>query len=217
MRALRKHCATQTIVEELFNAFTHGVGIVLSIAGLITLLVLSVAQADSLKIISSAVYGGSLIIMYTASTLYHSHKVPHIKRVLRVLDHSSIYILIAGTYTPFTLVTMNGAWGWSLFVIIWSLALAGVVFKIFYTGRFQILSVAIYLIMGWLIVIAAEPFLESLPIDGVIWVLLGGLSYTFGVVFFIIDEKYHYTHAIWHLFVLAGSIFQFFAVLFYVI
>lgn len=217
IKVLRKPSAAQTITEELFNAFTHGLGIVLSIIALVALFIPAYNQGDPLKIISSIVYGLSLVTMYTASTLYHSFKLPHIKQALRVFDHSSIYVLIAGTYTPFTLVTLHGAWGWTLFGIIWGLAIAGVLFKLFFTGRFNKLSLAIYLLMGWLVVIAIKPFIAAMPTGGLVWLALGGLCYTVGVIFYILDGKYYLSHALWHLFVLGGSICQFFAVLYYVI
>src|SRR5689334_7639061 len=170
-------------------------------------------------IVGAAIFGTTLVLMYTASTLYHSvpaEHLPNAKKVLRIIDHSTIYFLIAGSYTPFTLVTLHGPWGWGLFAWTWGLALAGVVFKIFATGKFEKLSLAIYLGMGWCIVVAIKPLLNTLETGGLVLMLLGGLSYTGGVAFYVLDHK-KYFHAIWHAFVLGGSVLQYFAVLFYVI
>lgn len=217
MATLIKSDATQTYFEELFNAISHGIGALLGVAALVILTVIASMHGAALKIVSSAVYGSSLILMYSASTFYHITQRPHIKKILKVLDHSSIYILIAGSYTPFTLVVLNGSWGWSLFGVTWGLALAGVIFKLFFTGRFEWLSLTIYLLMGWMAVVAVKPLIENLPLGGLIWLVAGGLCYTLGVIFYALDGKYHLSHFIWHLFVLAGSICQFFAVLLYVI
>lgn len=214
---LKKHSPVQTLTEELFNAFTHGLGVVLSIIALFALTIPSIMQANTLKITSSLTYGLSLVTLFTASTLYHGFRVPHIKQALRIFDHSSIYLLIAGTYTPFTLITLNGYIGWTLFGMIWGLALTGIVFKLFFTGKFKKLSTFIYLSMGWMIICVIKPFVQALPYSGLLWLVSGGLCYTVGVFFYLIDGKYHLSHALWHLFVLAGSICQFFAILFYVI
>jgi len=217
MKSLLKIHDEQTRLEEVFNSFSHSIGIVLGIVGLVILTIASSMQGHIIKIVSSLIYGSSIVSMYTASSLYHIAKKPETKRVLKILDHISIYLLIAGSYTPFTLISMPNAWGWSLCAVIWGLALAGCCFKLFFTGRFQFLSVSIYLFMGWLAVIAAKPLIHSLPLPGLIWLGVGGLFYTLGVVFYVLDGKYHFSHFIWHLFVLAGSICQFFAILFYVI
>jgi hemolysin III len=171
---------------------------------------------DLLKIISSIFYGSSLVIMYASSTLYHSFSYPKLKRYFRILDHTSIYLLIAGTYTPFTLVTLDGAWGWTLFGIIWGLAIFGITFKLIFKHRFEIMSLIIYLIMGWICLIAVKPLWEALPLGGLTWMLLGGLAYTGGITFYV-WEKLPFSHTIWHLFVLMGSTCHFIAVLFYVI
>jgi hemolysin III len=208
-----------TFGEEVAHALTHGLGIVLAIAGLAVLVARAALYGDTWHMVGASIFGATLVLMYTASTLYHGipgEHLPNAKRVLRVIDHSSIYLLIAGTYTPFTLVTLNGAWGWSLFGVTWGLALAGVVFKIFATGRFEKLSLAIYLGMGWCAVVAIKPLVATLAPGGLALLVAGGLAYTGGVAFYALDHK-RYFHAIWHGFVLAGSVLQYFAVLFYVI
>lgn len=202
--------------EEIAHAITHGLGVVLAIIGLTVLVARATLYGNIWHIVSSAVFGATLVLMYMASTLFHSIPLPRAKHILRVIDHTSIYFLIAGTYTPFTLVTLHGTWGWSLFALTWCLALFGAAFKIFYTGRFEKLSLAVYIGMGWCIVIAIKPLLESLDTGGLILMLLGGLSYTGGVAFYVF-ESMRYHHAIWHVFVLAGSVLHYFAVLFYVI
>ena len=202
--------------EEIAHAVIHGVGAVLAIAGLTVLVAYATRYGDSWHIVSSAIFGSTLVLMYTASTLYHGIPLPRARRVLRIIDHSMIYFLIAGSYTPFTLVTLNGAWGWILFGITWGLALAGVVFKVFATGRFRKLSLTIYLGMGWCVIVAIRPLIETLATGGLLLLFIGGLCYTGGVAFYV-RERLRYHHAIWHVFVLAGSTFHYFAVLFYVI
>jgi hemolysin III len=208
-----------TAGEEIAHALTHGIGIVLAIAGLTVMVARATLYGDAWHIVGASIFGATLVLMYTASTLYHSipgATLPRTKKVLRVVDHSSIYLLIAGSYTPFTLVTLNGPWGWGLFFTVWSLALVGVVFKIFATGKFEKLSLAIYLGMGWCVIVAIKPLLRTLETGGLVLMLLGGLAYTGGVAFYV-WEKLRYHHAIWHGFVLTGSVLQYFAVLFYVI
>ena len=205
-----------TLGEEVAHALTHGLGVILAIAGLTVMVARATLYGNAWHIVGASIFGSTLVLMYAASTLYHSIPLPRAKRVLRIVDHSTIYFLIAGTYTPFTLVTLHGTWGWSLFALTWGLALAGVVFKIFSTGRYEKLSLFIYLAMGWCIVLAVKPLVHALPVGGLVLMLLGGLSYTGGVVFYVWERlKYH--HAIWHGFVLAGSVLQYFAVLLYVI
>ena len=199
-------------VEEIANAITHGIGLLLSIAGFVVLLVLAALRGTAWHIVACSIYGATLICLYAASTLYHVVISPRVKRALRIFDHSAIYLLIAGTYTPFLLVSLRGPWGWSLFGVIWGLALVGVLFKLWFVERFAILSTAVYIAMGWLVVIAAKPVITHLPLTAIIWLLAGGLAYTGGVIFFA-AKRIPYSHAIWHLFVLAGSICHYFAVL----
>ena len=205
-----------TAQEERLHALTHGVGAALSVAALTVMVVRAGFAADAYRIVSAAVFGASMVLLYSFSTMYHSLKKPSLKKTFRVFDHACIYILIAGTYTPFTLVSIRGGWGWSLFGVIWGLAACGIVFKIYLTGRLQILSVAIYLGMGWLGVIAAGPIISALAGPGLFWLAAGGLMYTGGVVFYA-WHKLHYHHAIWHLFVLAGTCCHFVAVYRYVL
>lgn len=192
------------VIEEIANGITHGVGLLLAVAGLVVLLVLSATRGTAVHIWSSAIYGASLIALYAASTLYHSVRDPRKKRVLRIVDHSAIYLLIAGSYTPFTLVSLRGGWGWSLFGVVWGLALLGLVFKLFFTGRFERVSLAIYLGMGWLAVVAVKPMLEHVPAAGLILLALGGVCYTAGTWFYARGHL-PFRHAVWHLFVLGGS------------
>jgi len=205
-----------SFAEEVFNSISHGVGAALGIAGLVIMLVYAAYTGDPWKIVSSAIFGASLIFMYTSSTLYHAFGGR--KRVLfNKMDHSAIYVLIAGTYTPFMLVTLRGAWGWSIFGAIWGLAIAGILFKMFwYTKKLRTLSAVIYLIMGWLVIIAIKPLIDKLPAGGLWWLVAGGLSYSLGVIFYLV-KKIPFGHGIWHLFVLGGSVCHYFAVLFYVI
>ena len=203
-------------IEELVNAFTHGTGALMSAAGLGVLLVLACLNGTALHIVSCSIYGLTLVLLYTASTLYHSARSPRLKHAFRIVDRSCIYLLIAGSYTPFTLVTLQGGWGWTLFGLVWVLAAAGIVFQLFFANRFKILSAVGYLLMGWLAVFAIKPLIESLPAGGFAWLLAGGLVYTAGALFYLL-KKLPYNHAIWHFFVLGGSACHYVAVLLYVL
>jgi hemolysin III len=205
-----------TIGEEIAHALTHGLGVVLAIIGLTVMVARASLYGTQLHVIGASIFGATLVLMYTASTLYHSIPLPRAKKVLRIIDHSTIYLLIAGTYTPLTLVTLSGTVGWIVFATVWSLAFVGVVFKIFATGRFEKLSLAIYLGMGWCILLAIKPLWRTLETGGLILLIAGGLAYSGGVAFYL-WERLRYHHAIWHAFVLAGSVLQYFAVFFYVI
>ncbi|MFA5683634.1 MAG: hemolysin III family protein [Lysobacteraceae bacterium] len=196
---------------ELANALTHGVGAAAALAGGAVLITLAALFGDGWQLAGSIVFGVTLLLLYTASTLYHAIQHPVAKGRLKVFDHCAIYLLIAGTYTPFTLISLRGPWGWSLFAAIWTLALAGVIFKLFYTGRFKRLSTAIYIAMGWLVIVAAKPMLASLDGWTLGWLLAGGLSYTLGTYFYH-RESIRYSHAIWHMFVIGGSVCHFIAV-----
>ncbi|EWH00071.1 PAQR family membrane homeostasis protein TrhA [Halomonas sp. BC04] len=202
-----------SVIEELLNSISHGVGAILSLAGVVVLIVLAslAAHVDPWKIAGITLYGVSLVLLYTASTLYHGIKHPRLKRLLQHLDHCAIYLLIAGTYTPFLLVNMRGPTGWTLFAIVWSLALFGIACKLIWPHRFTVMRVAIYLIMGWLIVFASGEMASSLPTSGIALLAAGGITYTLGVIFFAISAI-PYNHAIWHLFVLGGSTCHYFAV-----
>lgn len=202
--------------EEIMNAVTHGIGAGLSIAGLVVLVVFASMHGDVWKIVASAIYGASMIVLYTASTLYHSFSKTKAASKLNMFDHISIYYLIAGSYTPFMLVNLRGGWGWSIFGVVWACAIAGTVLKIIYSNKLRKVSTIIYLAMGWIIIIAIYPFVKNVETGGIILVVLGGLSYTIGVIFYK-WKSLPFNHAIWHLFVLAGTVLQFFAVLFYVV
>lgn len=200
--------------DEWANSLTHGIGLLLSVIGLVMLVMIPLQEGDHWKLMNFAVYGGSLVLLYTASTLYHAARRPFLKKLFRTLDHCAIYLLIAGSYTPFTLLLLKESWGWALFNIVWSLAGIGIIFKIFFTYRFKILSTLIYLVMGWMVVVAAEPLMSRLPYEGLFWLIMGGLCYTIGVIFFALDSR-RFFHAIWHLFVMGGSACHYFAILFY--
>ena len=202
--------------EEVANSLTHGLGLALSCAGLGILLVLAARYGDAWHVVSCSIYGGSLVLVYAASTLYHTVRHDTWKRRFKLLDHVAIFMLIAGTYTPFTLVLMRDGWGWTLFGLVWACALAGIGFKLFSTQRFRKGSTVMYLAMGWLAVLFIKPFLAALPVGSLWWLAAGGLSYTVGVIFYLWDSL-PFGHAIWHLFVLGGSACHYFAVLFYVL
>jgi len=201
--------------EEFWNILTHGFGLGLSIIALVLLVVFSSIYGSAWHIVSYSIYGATLVILYMASTLFHASKKEKTRLKLNVFDHSSIFLLIAGTYTPFLLVTLRGPWGWSLFGVIWGLAITGAVLKIFFTGRYDKISTAIYVMMGWLIIIAVKPLLENFTGPGLVWLMAGGISYSVGAVFYLL-HKIPYNHAIFHVFVLLGSIAHFIAVFFYV-
>jgi hemolysin III len=203
-------------IEELVNGLTHGTGALLSAAGLGVLVVLACLHGTALHIVSCSIYGATLVLLYTASTLYHSVRSPRLKHVFRIVDRSCIYLLIAGTYTPFTLVTLRGGWGWTLFSLIWVLAAAGIVFQLLFAQRFKILSAIGYLLMGWLAIFAVKPLLEALPAGGFAWLFAGGIVYTLGALFYLF-KRLPYNHAIWHFFVLGGSTCHYMAVLLYVV
>lgn len=206
---------TPSIGEEIANSVTHGLGAALSVAGLVILLIAAVTRGSAMQITSAAIFGATLILLYLASTLYHALAAPRAKHVFRILDHSAIYLLIAGTYTPFTLITLRGAWGWALFAVIWSLAILGVVFQSIWIGRHARLSTALYVLMGWCAIAALRPMLRSLPWEGFLWLLAGGLVYSAGVVFYSSSRRY--AHAVWHLFVLGGSACHYWSVYRYVL
>lgn len=205
-----------TLGEEIASSITHGIGAALSIAALVILVVLAAMQGDAWRVVSFSIYGTTLILLYMASTLYHAIQHERAKYVFRILDHSSIFLLIAGTYTPFLLVPLRGVWGWSLFGVIWALAITGIVFKAIFISRMKKFSVVIYILMGWMIMIALKPMLSQIPKAGLWWLAGGGLLYTGGVVFYAM-KSVKYTHAVWHLFVLGGSVCHFFAILLYVL
>ncbi len=201
-----------TVGEEIANSISHGIGTLLSIAGLIVLIVIAALHGNAWHIVSFSIFGSTLIILYLASTLYHSLTNPSAKIVFKKIDHSAIFLLIAGSYTPFMLVNLRGAWGWSIIGIIWALAIAGIVLKFCCISKFPKISVALYLFMGWLSIIAFKEMINNIPHLSIILIIMGGLSYTVGVIFYI-WRKLPYNHAVWHIFVLSGSVFHYFAVL----
>jgi hemolysin III len=207
--------ARYTAREEAANVATHAAGLVASIVGVVVLVYLGVVRGEVLHVASAGLYGATLVALYAASTLYHAFREPGVKRVLRVLDHCAIYLLIAGTYTPFVLVGLGGGWGWALFGVVWAMAAAGIVFKVFATGRFAVASTAAYVAMGWLGVVAIGPLVRSLPGAALAWLLAGGVAYTAGTFFY--HRKIPYSHALWHVFVLAGSVCHFVAIGLYVL
>lgn len=202
--------------EELANSLTHALGIILGAAGLVLLVVASARHGDAWHVVSTAVFGATLVLLYTTSTLYHTARSEARKHLLQKCDHAAIFLLIAGTYTPFVLVPLRGPWGWSLFGVIWGLAILGVVLKFWFTGRFRLASTLIYVAMGWLVMIAIKPLIAALPAGGLRLLVAGGLCYTGGAVFYM-WRKLPYHHAIWHLFVLAGSVCHWAAVYGYVV
>ncbi len=200
---------------ERFNGYSHLAGALLSLAGLVLLVVYASLRGDAWNVAAVSIYGATLVLVYATSTLYHSLR-GRAKAVLQRLDHCAIYLLIAGSYTPFALVTLRGPWGWSLFGVIWGLALIGIAQELWIGRRTRVFSMVIYLLMGWLALIAARPLMTALPAGGFAWLLAGGLFYTVGIGFFLYDAKFRHFHGIWHLFVLAGSACQFVSVFWYV-
>lgn len=200
---------------ERLNSITHVLGSVLALIGLFFLVVRAALAGDPWKIVSFSIFGVTLVILYTSSALYHSIQGAS-KQVLQKFDHTAIYLLIAGSYTPFTLVTLRGTWGWSLFGVVWGLAVIGILQDLLFAKRRSILSVVIYLLMGWIAMVAVRPLSRALPGAGMTWLVTGGLFYTVGIAFYALDKKFAYSHGIWHLFVLAGSVCHFFTVFLYV-
>lgn len=202
--------------EEIANAVTHGIGVVLAIAGLAVMTAFAARNGNAWHVVASAVFGATLILCFTTSTLYHSIPLEKVKQVLRALDHSAIFLLIAGTYTPFMLLGVPGPWGWSILATVWTLAVTGIVLRLVLRGRLHGLVVATYLAMGWLVVIATKPLIHTVGLGGLSLLAAGGLAYTVGVIFYK-WRRLPYSHAIWHGFVLLGGGLHYFAVLFYLI
>jgi len=202
--------------EEAWNVITHLIGTALSVAALVLLIVFSSLDGNAWHIVSFTIFGSSLVVLYSASTIYHAVKKKSLRRKMNVFDHSAIYVLIAGTYTPYCLVTLNGAMGWVLFGITWGIAVIGIILKVFFTGRYNTISTISYLLMGWVAIIAAKPLIENLQSEALFYLLLGGVFYTIGAVIFAFD-KIPYNHAIFHVFVLLGSVMHFISVFFYLI
>jgi len=203
-------------IEEKINIISHAIGLLLSIVALVLLVARASLHGSVWQIVSFAIFGVSLITLYAASTSYHAAKKSALRKRLKIFDHASIYILIAGTYTPFTLVTLKGTIGWVIFGISWGLALTGIILKLFFTGKYDLISTMMYVLMGWIIVFAIKPLINNLPVDGLIWLIAGGISYTIGALTYSIP-KIKFNHAIFHMFVLMGSFCHFMSLFFYVL
>ncbi len=201
---------------EKLNTFTHLLGSALAISGLSILVTVAVLQGDPWKVFSFSIYGITLVLLYSLSTIYHGVQNPRIKAILQKLDHNAIYLLIAGSYTPISLITLRGPWGWTLFGLIWSLALLGVVQELLFGHRTRRPSLVLYVLMGWLVVIAINPLMRAMPTAGLLWLLAGGLVYSMGIYFYIHGERVRHFHGVWHLFVLGGSVCHFICILLYV-
>ena len=201
---------------EKFNTYTHLAGTLLALAGGIMLIVMGVVSGDVWKIVSFSIYALTLLLLYSFSTLFHNAAHGKVKALLQKLDHNAIYLLIAGSYTPFTLVSLRGPWGWSLFGVVWGLALLGISQELWLKKKTRVISLVIYILMGWVALVAVVPLLAVLSWQGFAWLAAGGVAYTLGIVFFIYDDKFAHWHGIWHLFVLSGSALHFFAIVFYV-
>ncbi len=201
-----------TIREEIVNSVTHGIGVGLSIAALVALVMAAVRGGTAWHVVSFTIFGSMLVLLYLASTLYHGIQVPRVKAILRKIDQGAVFLLIAGSYTPFLLTNLRGPWGWSLFGVIWALALYGIVTRFLRGGTVEKGSLAVYVLMGWIVIVALKPLINNVPVPSLIWLVIGGLAYTIGVIFYSWD-RLPYGHAVWHLFVLGGSVSHFFAVL----
>jgi hemolysin III len=212
----RAHASRYSLGEEIANSISHGVGALLAVVGLVVLTVVAALRGNVWHIVGCSVFGAALVLVYTTSTLYHSVQHPRAKAVFRALDHSAIFILIAGTYTPFALVSLHGPWGWSLFGVIWGLAVLGIILQMGVLGRGTAASVLLYVGMGWVVVIVIKPLLDAVALGGIMLLLIGGVAYTAGTGFYV-WRRLPYHHALWHGFVLLGSVSHFFAVLLYVI
>lgn len=206
---------TYSANEEALNIWSHFAGILLGLTGLVLLLIKGISMHSAYHIITYLIYGISMIVLFSASTLYHSAKDPQIRLRLKVFDHVAIYFLIAGTYTPFTLLALKGAWGWSIFGVVWGIGVLGMSLKLFFTGRYNLVSTLSYVLMGWVVVVAIKPLMNSMSAQGLMWLAIGGVFYTVGAVLYSI-KKIPYNHAIFHFFVLGGAISHFIAVYFYV-
>ena len=202
-------------IEEKINIISHDIGFILSIVALVLLVSHANLHGDVWHIVSFSIFGASLIILYAASIFYHSAKNPELRSRLKIIDHASIYVLIAGTYTPFTLVTLHGTIGWVIFGTSWGLALTGIILKLFFTGKYNLISTIMYVLMGWVIIFAIKPLINNLPLEGLLWLFAGGISYTIGAILYSI-KKIKFNHAIFHILVLMGSFCHFMTVFFYV-
>ncbi|MFV8226559.1 PAQR family membrane homeostasis protein TrhA [Christiangramia aquimixticola] len=202
--------------EEKLNILTHGLGLALSVIAMVLLVIKAVRLGDSMHLLSFSIFGASMILLYAASTFYHSASTHQLRKRLNILDHAAIYVLIAGTYTPFALVTLRGTTGWVIFWVVWAMALAGVILKLFYTGKFKLLSTIMYVVMGWIIIFAIGPLMDNLSNDGIFWLIAGGISYTLGAILFML-HRIPYNHGIFHIFVLLGTFSHFMVIYFHIL
>ena len=216
MTKSRLNLPKYTLCEELMNSISHGIGAGLSVAALVLCIVQAAVHGTAAGVVGASIYGATLVILYCMSTLYHAITNKTARKVFRVFDHTSIYLLIAGTYTPVTLVTLNGAMGWTLFGIVWAIAILGIVLNSISIEKFKKFSMFSYIIMGWAVVISVKDIMAKMPKGGLIFLLLGGIAYTVGIIFYALKKK-KYMHSVWHFFVLTGSILQFFCVYLYVL
>jgi len=218
-REERRRERSQTIGEEIANAITHGIGALLALAALAVAVTFAALQGDAWRIVSASIYGVMMFVLYISSTLYHAVTAPRLKAVLNVFDHSTIYLMIAGCYTPFCLVPLRSyspGWGWGIFGAVWLLALLGIIFQTCFMNRYRIFSTLTYVLMGWILIVAVYPLWKAMGAPAVLWLAFGGVAYTLGVIFYVM-KSLKYAHAIWHLFVLGGTITHFFTILFYVV
>ncbi|MEH6358931.1 MAG: hemolysin III family protein [Pseudomonadales bacterium] len=205
----------QTVGEEIANTFSHGLGLGIAVFGSVYMIQYSIQHSSAKFIVGTCIFSATMIFLYLASALYHGLPKGKAKRIFQNIDHSAIFLLIAGTYTPFTLGVLNGVWGWTIFGVIWTLAAIGITLKVIYKTSHAILFTCLYLLMGWVIVLAIDLLLDRVPTAGLLWLLAGGLSYTLGVVFFATDSQLKYGHSVWHLFVIVGTGCHYFAILWY--
>jgi hemolysin III len=203
--------------EEIANSISHGIGLIAALVATPFLVVDAIRRGDAAYIVGVSIFAAAMVLLYLASTLYHALPAGKAKQVFRIIEHSAIFLLIAGTYTPFTLGVLRGAWGWTLLGLVWGLALTGVALKAFERISHPVISTGLYLFMGWLIVIAADPMYERVPLSGLLWLVAGGVAYSAGVAFFVADSRLRYGHFIWHLFVMTGTTCHYFAVLWYAV
>jgi hemolysin III len=203
--------------EEIANSISHGIGLIAALVAIPFLVVDAIRRGDAAYIVGVSIFAATMVLLYLASTLYHALPAGKAKQVFRIIEHSAIFLLIAGTYTPFTLGVLRGAWGWTLLGLVWGLALTGVALKAFERISHPVISTGLYLFMGWLIVIAADPMYERVPLSGLLWLVAGGVAYSAGVAFFVADSRLRYGHFIWHLFVMTGTTCHYFAVLWYAV
>jgi hemolysin III len=206
--------ARQTAGEEIWNSLTHGAGLIISSGGAGAMIALAALTGDAWKIVSASIFGFCMILLYTASTVYHTARRPAVKNALNLFDHIAIYFLIAGTYTPYLLINLRGPLGWQIFGVIWGITILGTLFQLFFINRYKALSVLSYLVMGWVVLVAIKPLVAAISFQGLLFMMIGSACYTLGVIFYVLQNKKKFFHSLWHLFVLSGSIMFYFSILF---